>query len=200
MKINKANEAKPKTSSNKNLRKQSSKDCIEKIKFNLNCNAYIPNKSKPVLVTTKQPNLQINVHNDEFDEKRAEVGIQAYSKSFVNPGFSKVSSQLIQHTQSEESTPSNPQLYQIEYMNKISPLFSSSTGCQEPNIGMNYLNNYASNYSGTTISCTPKHQKFVSDHSITIKPSLDSLNIQQEDKFICFPEIKSKLTLVIYLY
>ena len=184
-----------KSGSNILLPKQQSKDTL---KFNLNSNIYVPSKisQAKAIFSNKPKNLLLNMNTEEtLDDNKSKspteiINFNNYSRSFVNIENKIVNNPFITNLIQEEEKNKATGLSNLEslqfYPNttKNNPLFSShyneSIGYNKYNAN---LNNYASNYSGTTFSCTPKHQKFISDHAINIKHTSNNV-IGSEEKSI----------------
>jgi len=145
-----------------------SKDSKESFKFNLNSNIYVPstmtnqNQACSTVSQAKNKKLDLVLSISEDNEGK--------SKSFVN--------NIAQNNQL--MFPISPKI--ISNMNGNRTSFNHA---HNSNVAYSSSTTYSIN-SGTTFSCTPKagkhHQKFVSDHSIQVKP-LSSKNNQSEDGF-----------------
>lgn len=184
-----------KSGSNILLPKQQSKDTL---KFNLNSNIYVPSKisQAKAIFSNKPKNLLLNMNTEEtLDDKNDNkskspteiINFNNYSRSFVNIENKIVNNPFVTNLIQEEEKNKATGLSNLEslqfYPNttKNNPLFSNnyneSIGYNKYNVN---LNNYASNYSGTTFSCTPKHQKFISDHAINIKHTSNNVTGSEE--------------------
>lgn len=152
------------------------KDSKESFKLNINSNIYIPSSS--TVGNNKRKDLVINITEE----------IQAKSKSFVN--------NLIQNDFKGASGlmfPLSPNMNQI---NNLNLNINNANQNKNPLHHIAYLTSNYSSYSinsGTTFSCTPKagnkhHQKFVSDHSIQVKPLSVKNNLLEDGyQFISSP-------------
>lgn len=200
-----------KSGSNILLPKQQSKDTL---KFNLNSNIYVPSKisQAKAFYSNKPKNLLLNMNNEEPVDDRNDnksksptevINFNNYSRSFVNIENKIINNPFITNVIQEEEKDKATGLNNTEslqfYPNttKNTPLFShnynESYGYNKYNAN---LNNYASNYSGTTFSCTPKHQKFISDHAINIKHSSNANGSEEKSIHEFYQESQGKWRII----